>query len=179
MLEKHKRFCEEYIKDFNAAAAARRVGYHRSGDRVRAAEILQRPEVQSYLKEIIEGVRNQNQMEVDDLVQSLKRIAFSDIGDYFDEDNNILPIHKIENGPRAALEQYQDDEYPSNHGVRRIRRIKLRSKLDAIEKLMKYMGAYDRDNRQRGNLSISAQSTDELKDELAAIRRRRVLYEEE
>lgn len=178
MLEKHKRFCEEYIKDFNAAAAARRAGYSKTSDRVSACNILQREDVQGYLRQLIEGVRDRNLLEVDDLVQSLKRIAFSDIGDYFDEDNNILPLHEIERGPRTALEQYQVENHKSNGGRHR-QRIKLHSKLDAIEKLMKYMGAYDRDNRQRSSLSISAQSTDELKDELARIRRMRGSFSEE
>lgn len=179
MIERHRRFCEEYVKDFNGAAAARRAGYEEPGDRVQACNLLQREDVQGYLNQLISEIRKRNQLEVDDLIQELKRVAFSDIGNYFDDDNSVLPIHEIAEPARSALAQYQDDEYPSKHGTKRIRRIKLYPKLDAIEKLMRYMGAYELDNRQSSGGDLSTRSTHDLEEELASIRRRRAQCEEE
>lgn len=179
MIERHRRFCEEYVKDFNGAAAARRAGYEELGDRVQACNLLQREDVQGYLNQLISEIRKRNQLEVDDLVQELKRVAFSDIGNYFDEDCNILPIHEIAQEARSALTHYQEDEHPSRHGIKRVRRIKLHSKLDAIEKLMRYMGAYELDNRQSSGHDLASRSTLDLEEELASIRRMRGSFGEE
>lgn len=177
--EKHRRFCEEYIKDFNAAAAARRAGYTKgSADRAIGHLILQREEVQAYLDELLKGVRDRNQLEVDIIVQELKSIAFSDIGNYYDSNNNLLPANDIEAGARLALEQYHNDTVPTIHGTKKLQRIKLASKLDAIEKLMRYLGAYEKDNQQKTG-DPQQRSTDSLMDELADIRRRRAAMEEE
>ena len=73
--------------------------------------------------------------------------------------------------------QHQDDEYPSKHGVKRIRRIRLYPKLDAIEKLMRYMGAYELDNRQSVGHDLSTRSIQDLEEELASIQRRRASFE--
>ena len=49
--DRHRRFVEEYTLDYNAAAAARRVGYTETRARQTGHEILQRPEVQAALAE--------------------------------------------------------------------------------------------------------------------------------
>lgn len=179
MTELQKRFCEEYIKDFNAAAAARRAGYSPNMSNAAAHVVLQKEGVQEYMSTLIKGVQDRNRVEVDDLVQELKKMAFSDMADFYDEDGNILPVHEIPKEARAALDQYHDDIIPMKYGDKKSRRIRLNSKLDAIEKLMRYLGAYEKDNKQKGEIDLTTRSTDELMNELDAIRRRRTLNEEE
>lgn len=178
MLEKHKRFAEEYIKDFNASAAARRAGYSKRSSRERGHALLNHSDVQGYLGKLINDIQERNELEVDDLVQELKKMAFADMGDFFDEEGQILPIHDIPKEARAALEIYQDDFTPLKYGSKVNRKVKLNSKLDAIEKLMRYLGAYEKDNRQKSELDITNRSTDELMAELASIRKRRNEEEE-
>src|SRR5690606_28700727 len=164
---------------FNGSAAAIRAGYSEKTARFGAYQVLKHPEVQAYLNELIGKIQERNNLEVDELVQELKRIAFADIGDYYDDESEILPVKAIDKNARAALEQYENSISHTKYGVNRSRKIKLSSKLDALEKLMRYMGAYERDNKQRGELDITTKSTDDLVAELAAIRARRSLNEEE
>lgn len=179
MTELQKRLCEEYLKDFNAAAAARRAGYSEKQANAAAYVVLQKPHVQEYLSGLIAKVKERNLIEVDDLVQELKSIAFSDMADFYDEDNDIHPVKKIPESARRALGQYTDERIPSKYGDRTSKTIKLHSKLDAIEKLMRYLGAYEKDNKQKGEIDLTTRSTDDLMNELDAIRRRRSLNDEE
>lgn len=179
MNEKQKRFCEEYIKDFNGSAAARRAGYSHKGDKERAAVLLNTPDVQEYLGELIQGIKERNELEVDQLIQELKRIAFSDMGEFYDENNKIRPVAEIDPEARAALETYQDDVSQLKYGEKRSRRVRLASKLDAIEKLMRYLGAYERDNKQKSEFDLTSKTTDELYRELQTIRKRRQKQSEE
>lgn len=177
--EKKKRFCEEYVKDFNAARAYRDAGYAAKDARINASLLLNKPEVQEYLSGLIGDIRQRNDMEVDAIVQELKKIAFADMADYWSEDNRPRPVHDIPKDARMALDTYQDDSIPTKSGTRKYRKIKLNSKLDAIEKLMRYFGAYEKDNKQKSELDLTTRSTDDLMAELAAIRARRTQNDEE
>lgn len=179
MTEMQKRFCEEYVKDFNGSAAAIRAGYSGKASRTKASQLLATPGLQSYLSELIGKVQERNEIEVDELVQELKKVAFSDMADFYDENNEIRKVKDIPKDARAALEMYQDDLTPMKFGTKKSRRIKLNSKLDAIEKLMRYLGAYEKDNKQKGEIDLTTKSTDDLEAELAAIRRRRTQKDEE
>ena len=44
---RRRRFCEEYVKDYNGAQAAIRAGYSATSARQRASELLKTPEVAS------------------------------------------------------------------------------------------------------------------------------------
>lgn len=47
--ERERRFCEEFIVDYNGTRAARSAGYGDAGASVRASELLQRPEILEYM----------------------------------------------------------------------------------------------------------------------------------
>lgn len=177
LLEKQKRFCEEYVKDFNGSAAARRSGYSVKTSKEAAAQLLNKSTVQEYLAGLISDIQKRHELEVDSLIVELKRIAFSDLANYYGEDNSILPVNEIDKEARSAIEQYADFKTDTKYGKKEVRKIKLNSKLDAIEKLMRYMGAYERDNKQKND--IYNRSTDDLVAELAAIRARRNQNDEE
>ena len=52
LTEKQKRFCQEYLKNFNATQAAIKAGYSRKTCRQIGSENLTKPAVQNYLAEI-------------------------------------------------------------------------------------------------------------------------------
>lgn len=72
---KKRRFCEEYRKDHNAAAAAVRAGYSSKGARQTGHRLLEDPEVQAHLKKLLEEDSERNNVSVDEVLQRLWREA--------------------------------------------------------------------------------------------------------
>lgn len=49
---KQKKFCNEYLIDLNATAAAKRTGYAENSARQSAAELMSKPVIQDYISEL-------------------------------------------------------------------------------------------------------------------------------
>jgi phage terminase small subunit len=54
-----KKFCEEYIKDWNAARSARDAGYSEKTAKEQGCQLLTKLNIQAYLKEIQEDLQKQ------------------------------------------------------------------------------------------------------------------------
>ena len=75
MTEKQKRFCEEYIKCWNGAEAARRAGYSpKSANRI-ADENLSKPYIKNYIAEIKEQITKDNILTAEETLSLLSDIA--------------------------------------------------------------------------------------------------------
>lgn len=60
--EKHEVFCQEYTKDFNASAAAKRAGYSEKNSAQTGSRLMRRPDVQERVKELLEEIKDVNIM---------------------------------------------------------------------------------------------------------------------
>lgn len=147
-------FAEEYIKDFNASAAARRAGYSVNDAGRKGHDLLKDPIVQERLHELTAEIRERHKIEVDDVIAELKKIAFSDMADYYEDDNSIKKVKQMEKNARHALAEYTVIETPTKKGPKITRRIKLHSKMDALDRLMRYLGGYEKDNNQKAAIQV-------------------------
>src|SRR5690554_237166 len=94
--DKKKKFVQEYLIDFNAAAAARRAGYSEKASNRKGYALLAEPEVQEYLTSQMAEIVDRNKVEIDSIVAELKEVAFSDMANYFDLEDEIKSIHDID-----------------------------------------------------------------------------------
>lgn len=78
LTEKQKRFCEEYLVDLNATQAALRAGYKGKTVRSTASENLAKPDIQKYLKQLMEERSERTEITADDVLNELKKVAFAD-----------------------------------------------------------------------------------------------------
>jgi len=90
--KKQKRFVEEYCKDFNASAAARRAGYSEKTAGQMGYENLKKPEI----KQAIEERLSELAMSAAEATKRLGDIAEADIGDFFE-------VFEEENGTQYIL----------------------------------------------------------------------------
>lgn len=79
LTEKQKRFCEEYLVDLNATQAAIRAGYKEKTARSSASENLTKPDIQQYLRELIDQRSERTGITADTVLLELERIALSDV----------------------------------------------------------------------------------------------------
>ena len=149
---KQKIFCQEYLKDFNATNAAKRAGYSEATAYSIGSENLSKPEIQKYLNRLKSDLSKRNNITIDDLIGELKSLAFFDIKDFYDEDGNLKPIPELSKEVAKAIASFEVDVRFDKDGneISRTKKIKTVDKLQSIEKLMRYLGAYERDNKQRG-----------------------------
>jgi phage terminase small subunit len=80
---RQERFVEEYLKDFNAARAARDAGYRTRGKQS-GMEALSRRPVRAAIEAAIAARSQRARIDADRVIQELEDLALSDIGDIID-----------------------------------------------------------------------------------------------
>ncbi len=74
MNEKQKKFCEEYLTDFNKTAAAIRAGYSKNSARHTAARILENPQAKKYLNEKLSNISSEKTAEAKEVLEYLTAV---------------------------------------------------------------------------------------------------------
>lgn len=175
LTSKQKRFCHEYIVDWNKSRAARDAGYAESTARAAASKMCKRPEIQEYIEEIREDFEKTCGISKTRILQEYMLIAFSDISDYHDTWIDLVQFENIKkHNPKAlrAVESIESrtekkmvtnlmgDKEPVE--VKQIK-MKLYSKLSGLEGVRKVLG-HDKDNKLDVNvksdfLNLMAEAT--------------------
>lgn len=75
---KQARFCEEYLVDLNGTQAAIRAGYSKKTANRMASENLSKPDIQLYIKELMEEQSKRTELTADMVIAELKNVAFAD-----------------------------------------------------------------------------------------------------
>lgn len=155
LTDKQQRFCEEYIVDLNATQAALRAGYAaKSINNIGPANLLKvgiREEIQRLKAERSDRL----QIEADSVVKELSKVAFSNIQDYINVNEEgevlLLSFEAIEREKLAAIESIKINTTSNKDGSREYTttQFKLHSKLNALEQLGRHLGIYDKDNAQK------------------------------
>ena len=90
------------------------------------------------------------------VLRQLERIVFADVRKLYDEKGRLRPIHTLDDETAAALASIDVDEITIGKGPRckaigTASKVRLHDKLVAIDRAMKHLGLFERDNRQREN----------------------------
>lgn len=147
LIDKHERFCQEYMIDFNGTQAAIRAGYSPDTATVQASQILTLLNVQTRLSELKKEAAEQFGVSKQQLINELKKIAFFDIRKIYSDDNSLLDVKDFDDDSAGAVAGIDVDELFEMQGRERInigqtKKVKLHSKIAAIERVSKMLG-YD------------------------------------
>lgn len=159
MTDINKRLAEEYIVDYNITNAAERAGIQGENKRIIAWQMLQLPDVEAYI-ELLRSEQSQRTFVTADKVQNeIARLAFSDIRDYYHENGKLKLPHELSHDAAAALAGIDIDELWDYNPIKDIReivgetkKIKLYDKLNALDKLARRLGMFEKDNDQRNTI---------------------------
>jgi len=80
LTDKQKRFCAEYLVDFNATQAAITAGYAKRSAPSIGHENLQKPKIQRYISQFKKERNLRTQVTADMVLQELAKIAFAEKG---------------------------------------------------------------------------------------------------
>lgn len=151
MTESHIRFADKYFETLNGSLSAEYAGFDQNSARQQAWQLLQRDDIQEYLQKKREELSFRTGITAEKVLREVARIAFSDIRDFYKEDNNLIPISDLDDDAAAALSSVKsyEETMPGTSIVVGINReIKLYNKLDGLEKLARHLGLYEKDNLQ-------------------------------
>jgi hypothetical protein len=134
---------ENYLRNGNnATQAAIDAGYAPRNAKVTAARIMQCPDVQAEIVNRAAEVAEKAEMTTEQWAQQIAAIMSSDLGEIFDEEMRVRPLHLIPAHARAAISSVQVTE----NGIK----VTLWSKTEALNIAARHLGLFEKDTGQRG-----------------------------
>lgn len=155
LTDKQHSLCLEFMKDHNGKQAAIRAGYSKRTASSIASENLTKPDVILFLDHLRREHYLKNISTINEIVSHLSDMARFDIADAYNENGTPKLLHEIPLATRMMIIDIETYTEKSKSGknvkIERVtHRIKWSKRTDVQEKLMKYLGAYEKDNKQKG-----------------------------
>jgi phage terminase small subunit len=100
---KQRHFAQNLIADpqFNEVRAAREAGY--THPHQAAAQLMKNPAVKQAVADAIRGAHEQLEVTSERVLREVSLIAFSDLADFVDENNQPRPLHDLPPDKRRAV----------------------------------------------------------------------------
>jgi len=139
---KQRLFVAEYCKDYNATQAAIRAGYSQRTARSQGQRLLTNVDIQVAIERRQQKTEERADVEVDDVVAELVKIAFSnllDLADWTEHGVRLKPSKKLTRDQAAAIAEVKEDV--DKFGNRTVS-IKQHQKLSALAHLGKHLGMF-------------------------------------
>jgi phage terminase small subunit len=157
LTSKQEVFVAEYLKDLNATQAAIRAGYSKKTAESIGAENLRKPQIQSKIQEAMAKRSERTQVDQDNVIKELAKVAFSNMCDVADWGPEIgIRLHEsdsISDTARGAVQKIKrrlSKDNDGNYSVDSLE-IQLHDKLKALEMLGRHLGMFDGSGSSTGN----------------------------
>jgi phage terminase small subunit len=144
------RFCEEYLVSFNAYRAAKAAGY--SENSAKKGELLHLPKIEAYLKLKQQERAERLEISHDKILREYAKIAFANMGNYYDERGDVKPMCELSESDKAAMSFIQSANIaePDGYVIGRVTKIKLHNKMAALDRIAKHLGFFEAGKRVAG-----------------------------
>ena len=150
LTEKQKRFCDEYLIDFNATRAYKTVYYTCKKDdtaRANSSRLLTKANIQEYIQNKVQELQNNNKITKQKIIDELAKIAFADIRNFYNDNGALKNIKDLDDDAAGAILSVETFEEHSGYGADKekigdTKKIKLSDKKGALELLGKHLGIF-------------------------------------
>lgn len=151
-------FIAEYVIDRNGTRAAIAAGYAPKSAAVQASRLLTtdkvRRAVNSHREEVIAKVQQDTGITIERTLREIGRIAFFAPRRMFDAEGNPNKLHELDDDTAAVIAGLDVLEEWAGSGPERVlighvKKWKLADKKGALDMLMKHLGGYEVDNKQK------------------------------
>jgi phage terminase small subunit len=158
---KRRLFVEELITNGgNATHAAIAAGYAPHSAGVTGSRLLKDANVREAVREAEERALDSAKLSADRVLQELERAIFADPRKLYDARGRLKPIHLLDDDTASAIASIDVDKPSAGTSAKgnaagATTKVRLHDKLIAIDRAMRYLGLFDRDNHQRApNLAL-------------------------
>lgn len=145
LTDKQRRFCEEYVVDWNATRAAIVAGYSKKTARQIATENLSKPYIREYIDEIQKDLSKLTGVTATRNILELKKIAYSSITSFKSDWMTEKEFDSLSEEQLACISDIQYQTKTTGETTETIVKFKLHDKQKAIEILNKMLGFNDSD----------------------------------
>lgn len=159
---KQEAFCQAYMRLGDKSAAYREVyscaKMKSETINRKAVEVFQNGNVTARVKELQQDAIDRNKATLDEVLIVLADIIRFDPAEMYDDEGSLLPIHKMPKRVRMCIQSFEVEEGLPSMGVGEegisfgnivTKKVKHYDKLSSVEKLMKHLGGYALDNKQK------------------------------
>lgn len=156
--ERYVMFAQKYIEKFNGTEAAIYAGYSEKTAGTQAEQVLKKLEVQLLVNHYRQELYRRNRVSIDELISELTNKVRVDAGDLYDDDGNLLKLSEMKPEVRRCIEEIEKVTTEHKGKSTTKVKVKLSSRDNALDKLMRHLGGYEADNVDSGkpiNLTIN------------------------
>lgn len=150
---KQIRFCEEYVVDLNATAAALRAGYSKKTARSIGSENLTKLDVKTKIDELQEQMRNRSELNADMIIAELRLLGFWNIQDFVESDNKIKDLTALSRETTVPVSGIKTKKTTTTFNevttTEVTTELKLADKRAALVDLGRHLGIFEKDNAQK------------------------------
>lgn len=153
LTQQMENFCEEYLKCLNGPQAAKRVGSdYPFADSKRW---LDDDRVKERLERRWSEISRSREITPEHVLGEMANLAFSNVQDLYDGTGKMVPIHRLPRYVAAAIRSVKHRTLFGGRGEDREEigtetEVMLWDKMGAQNSLMKHLGLFEKDNKQRG-----------------------------
>jgi phage terminase small subunit len=161
LTDKQRRFCEEYIIDWNATRAAKAAGYSEKTAYSIGSANLKKVEIQDYIKYIQKDLQKQAGLSALRNLLELKKLAYTNLSDFKEDWTKFKDFSELTEEQRAAISEISHSETTFGEDGHKVSyKIKLHDKMKAIDMINKMLGfdsgeSEEDNNNHKGNLVIN------------------------
>jgi phage terminase small subunit len=141
LTDKQERFCQEYLMDLNASAAALRAGYRHPDN---GRQLLTKTHVENRIAELKADRSRRTEITADRVLLEYARLAFSEMRQFASWGPTGVTWKDSEELDEAAAACVAEVSETISEGGR-TRRFKLHSKTSALSDLAKHLGLFGKD----------------------------------
>ncbi len=142
-------FCQQYLKDFNAAKAAQRAGYSESTAN-QGNGVTQTAGVKEYIQLSTRINSLETGVTAEFVINEFNKLAKIKASDLYDEKGLLIPPHQLPDDIAAAVSTVTQKTVELPNGTKIIEfSYKLHPKVAALDALGKHTGIYLKDNQQK------------------------------
>ena len=144
---KQARFVSEYLVDLNGKQAAIRTGYSPKTAEVQASQLLSLPKVKAAVAAGKALQLERADLSASRVLEELRRLAFADVRNLFDEHGKLKPLHDLtpeQSASIASLEVVIKNAEAGDGHTDTVHKIKVWDKPRVLEMLAKHFKLLDR-----------------------------------
>lgn len=166
LTEQKKRFADRYFETLNGSQSAIDTGYSEATARQIAYNLLQEHEVEEYLSQLKEKSEIKHSISQGRWLAELEAVGFSNVQDFISDGNTIKDISKLPENKAKAVLSVKKTVLEFEGGEKVTTEFKLHDKLNALDKIGRHFGYFEKDNAQsapKNEIDISKLSDDAIK----------------